>query len=95
MGKLLTLHEVLELTTVKYQTIHRWLNAGMFPQPVNGRGRKLLWTQESIEMWMNRQSMPVSNPIVPTSKERRQAEKSYQARLDAADAALERHRKAK
>ena len=95
MEKLLTLHEVLELTTVSYQTIRRWLNAGTFPQPVNERGRKLLWTQESIETWMNRQSMPVSNPIVTTPKERRLADKAYQARLDAADAVLERHRKSK
>jgi hypothetical protein len=56
---------------------------------------KLLWTQESIDSWLNRQSVPVSNPIVPTSKERRQAEKSYQARQDAARAKLELHRKVK
>ena len=94
MEKLLTLHEVLELTTVSYPTIRRWVVAGTFPKTVNEKG-KLLWTQESIETWMNRQSTPVSNPIVTTFKERRQAEKSYQARLQAADAVLERHRKSK
>ena len=93
--KLLTLQEVLELTTVSYPTIYRWLNAGTFPQPVNGRGRKLLWTQSAIISWMNQQSTPVSNPIVTTSKERRQAEKAYQARQENARAVLERHRKAK
>ena len=95
MEKLLILQEVLELTRVSYPTISRWLNAGTFPQPVNGRGRKLLWTQGSIEQWMNRQSVPISIPVITTPKERRQAEKAYQARQEAAHAALERHRPTK
>ena len=95
MEKLLTLQDVLELTTVSYPTIYRWLNAGTFPQPVNGRERKLLWTQDSVISWMHRQSTPVSSPVVTTSKEQRQADKAYQARQEAARVALERHRKAK
>lgn len=95
MDKLVTLQEVLELVRVSYPTIRRWLNARTFPQPINGRGRKLLWTQSAIEFWMNRQSASVSTPIVPTPRKQRQAEKSFSERQEAARAALERHRKAK
>jgi hypothetical protein len=71
------------------------MKVGTFPQPVNGRGKKLLWTQSAIESWMHQQSAPVSNSIVTTSKERRQADKAYQARQEAALATIERHRSAK
>jgi len=77
-----------------YSTLCRMMNAGTFPQSVNRRG-KLLFTQSSISAWMCQQSMPLSDPTVTTSKERRQAEKSYQVRQEAALATLERHRKAK
>ena len=95
MEKLLTLQEVLELTRVSYPTIYRWLNAGTFPQPINGRGRKLLWTQNAIDIWMNRQSESVSVPAITISRKQRQEEKSYLERQQAAAAALDRHRKAK
>ena len=95
MEKLLILREVLELTRVSYPTISRWLKTGMFPQPVNGRGRKLLWTQDSIAQWMNRQSEPVIIPVITTPKERRQADKAYQTRQEAARIALERHRQSR
>ena len=95
MDRLLTLAQVLALVGVTYSTIIRWRNAGTFPEPHNGRGKKLFWTKSSIENWMNRQPQLVSSPIVPTPKERRQADKSWQARQEAARIALERHRKAK
>lgn len=95
MEKLITLQEVLELVRVSYPTIYRWLKAGTFPQPLNGRGRKLLWTQAAIESWMNRDSAPVSAPIVTSLRKQRQEEKSFSDRQEAACAALDRHRKAK
>ena len=91
MDRLLTLAQVLALVGVTYSTIIRWRNAGTFPEPHNGRGKKLFWTQSSIENWMNRQPQPVGSPIVSTPKQRRQTDAAYQA----ARAALERHRKAK
>ena len=94
MEKLLTLQEVLELIRVSYSTLRRWMSAGTFPKSVNSRG-KLLFTQSSIAAWMDQQSAPVSIPTVTTSKERRQADKSYQARQEAARLAIERHRLAK
>jgi len=93
---MLTLAEVLALARVSYQTILRWRNAGIFPEAHNGKGKKLLWTKSAIEMWMNQQqSALVSIPQVTTPKERRQFEKSYQERQEAARAALDRHRKGK
>ena len=94
MEKLLTLQEILELIRVSYSTLRRWMNAGTFPKSVNSRG-KLLFTQSSIAAWMDQQSMPVSTPTITTPKERRQAEKSYQVRQEAARATLERHRSTK
>jgi hypothetical protein len=67
------------------------IHAGTFPRPVNGRGKKLLWSQSSIESWMRQQSEPVNVPIV-TAPTKCQAEKSRQSRLEAAHATLERHR---
>jgi predicted DNA-binding transcriptional regulator AlpA len=93
MEKLLTLQEVLELIRVSYSTLRRWMNAGTFPQSI-GRG-KLLFTQSSVENWMDQQSEPVNTPVVTTSKERRQADESWNSRQQAARATLERHRKAK
>lgn len=95
MEKLLTLQEVLELIRVSYPTIRRWMKAGTFPASINGKGRKLLWTQSAIESWINRQSTPVSDSVVPTPRKHRQEDKSFLARQEAARAALERHRKAK
>jgi predicted DNA-binding transcriptional regulator AlpA len=92
MDQLLTLTEVLALVGVTYSTILRWRNAGTFPEPHNGRGKKLFWTQSSIENWMNRQPQPVSSPIIITPKKQRKTDDTvYQA----ARAALERHRKVK
>ena len=57
---------------LSYSTLCRMMNAGTFPQPVNGRGRKLLWTQSAIAAWMCQQSESVNRPAqtVTTSKER-------------------------
>jgi len=94
MEKLLTLKDVTEAVCLSYQTLHRLMKAGAFPQPVNGRGRKLLWTQSSIEDWMNRNatSQPATTPVRPS---KRQQDKEYRNRQEAAEKALERHRKSK
>ena len=95
MEKLLTLKEVTEAICLSYQTLNRLMSAGTFPQPVNGRRRKLLWTQSSIEEWMNRNAtlQPATAPIRPSK--RRQQDKDYRSRQEAAAKALERHRKSK
>ena len=91
MGKLLALPEVLALTRISYPTINRWLKAGLFPQPINGRGRKLLWTQASIEQWMSRPVAPMGNVAAVFARQRRREEKEFERRQEAARQALEQH----
>ena len=92
MEKLLTLKELRTLTTLSYQTILRGMNAGTLPQTVNGRGkgRKLLWTQESIEAWMNRNatSQPAMPPVNPS---KRKQDKDYKDRQSAAALIIAKH----
>ena len=88
MEKLLTTKEVCELVRVKYSTIYRWLKAGTFPKPVTERGRKMLWTPESIETWMKRSDVIIVH--VPSPAEER---KALQQRQKAARDAVERRRK--
>ena len=96
MNRLLTQWEVCEFLRISYSTLCRWLNAGTFPQPVNGRGRgkKLLWTQDAITQWMNRNSesidiAPLVNVCNP-SKLKREA-REWEERQRLAKATLERH----
>lgn len=91
MKKLLNLQEVLEICRVKYPTLYRWRKSGTFPDSV-GVG-KLLWREDQIIEWTNRQSTVPSRPNVTTSaKERKGAEREFQERQEAAEKALvERH----
>ena len=92
MKKLLTVNEVTERLRLSYQTLNRYLNAGTFPQPVNGRKRKLLWTEETIEEWVNRNATP--QPAISFARaSKRQQDKEFHKRQEAAEKALERHRK--
>ena len=91
MNRLLTQQEVCDLLRISYPTLYRWMNSGTFPAPVNGRGRKLLWTQDAIEEWTNRQS-PVNAPTPAGAAKKRRERKSYEQRQALAEAALRRHR---
>lgn len=92
MNRLLTQQEICELIRISYPTLARWLTAGIFPQPINGRGRKLLWTQATIEEWMNRRQSAAA-PMVKTltTRQRKKLEREYLERQQRAAAALQRH----
>jgi excisionase family DNA binding protein len=90
MNRLLTQQEVCELVRISYPTLYRWLKAGTFPTPVNGRGRKLLWAQSQIEEWTNRQST-VTNEVAPPSKTERQKAREFAERQERAHRTLESH----
>jgi len=93
MEKLLTVREVTDLLRISYSTLHRWLSAGKFPAPVNGRGKKLLWHLSQIEDWANyRQSQSATSTTVTSPTQRKQRDKDYRNRLAVADATLQRHR---
>ena len=95
MEKTLTLPEILELTTVSYPTIRRWLNAGTFPQPLNERGKKLLWSKSQLEAWANRHPPPITTPTVTSPAQSKRQNKEKQQRLAEARKRLEMHRKSK
>ena len=90
MKKLLTQRDLCELLRVQYSTLNRWLNAGTFPQPVNGRGRKLLFDPVAIEDWVKSRQQPVVLTTTPPAKRRRD-KKSFEERQAAAQAVLQRH----
>jgi predicted DNA-binding transcriptional regulator AlpA len=88
MKKLLTLKDIKEACNVGYSTVYRWRKNGTFPEPV-GVG-KLLWREDQIIEWMNRQSKPVA-PAATTSAEWKRDKKAFEQRQAAATAALQRH----
>ena len=92
MEKLLTVRDVTKFVRLSYPTLHRMMNAGTFPVPVNGRKRKLLWTQDAIEQWVNRQSVP-NNAVLPPVNPRQQKRevKALEQRRESARQTLLRH----
>jgi len=99
MKKLLTMRETCELLRISYSTLHRWLNARAVPMPVNGRGRgkRMLWSEESLLAWVNRHSeQPAPAPPSVSSQTHRNREtKSFQERQRLAAETLQRHRLAR
>ena len=92
MRKLYDVKDVLERCRITYPTLNRWLNAGLFPAPLNGRGKKLLWHPDTIEQWMCRDVTQPTQPLIGTRQQRRQAKEFQQRQVDA-EAVLDRHRK--
>ena len=90
MNKLLTQRDLCELLRVQYSTLNRWLNAGTFPQPVNGRGKKLLFDPAAIEDWIKSRQQSAA-PAFTSPAKRRRDKKSFEQRQTAAQAVLQRH----
>ena len=88
MEKLLDLKDVMEIYGVGYSTVWRWRKYKAFPESV-GVG-KLLWTEQQIKEWLNRQSKPVTSAVTTTAQRTRD-KKAFHERQVAADAALKRH----
>ena len=92
MNRLLTQGEVCELLRISYPTLCRWLNAETFPQPVNGRRRKLLFDPDAVEAWIkNQRGPPVSTPAVTCSTKQRNDTRSFQERQRLAELSLQKH----
>jgi len=93
MDKLLTVRDACALLCVSYPTIYRWLRDGRFPEPVNGRGRKLLWTQATIEQWMNQKSTSgnTTSPSFSIPVRQKQEKKTMQHRSEVAQSVLAKH----
>ena len=45
--------QVIELIVVSRMTLHRWIEAGRFPQPLKANGRTFGFNYNSVIEWMN------------------------------------------
>ena len=52
-GAVIRNKEVLELLGVSRMTLHRWIEAGRFPQPLKANGRTFGFNYNSVIEWMN------------------------------------------
>lgn len=95
MTRVFTQWEVCRWVRISYPTLNNWLNAGTFPQPVNGRGRgkRLLWTEESILSWLNQHTAPVNPPppSISPAKQQKLETKAFEQRQEVARQTLLRH----
>ena len=85
----LTMDDVTKIFRVSIPTVNRWLRAARqgqnhFPLPVNGPGRKLIWSKDAIENFLAGISQAASAPKVETASKRRR-------RHEAAMSELEKH----
>ena len=94
MEKLLDLKDVLDSCRCSYPTLARWMSANLFPQPLNGRGKKLLWAEQQIFDWIEsrrQQSTQAPTFSLPNHRQERRKMKDFAERQEAARQALERH----
>ena len=52
-GAVIRLQEVIVLLGVSRMTLHRWVKAGRFPQPLKANGRTFGFNYNSVIEWMN------------------------------------------
>lgn len=52
-GAVIRTKEVIELLGVSRMTLHRWIEAGRFPQPLKANGRAFGFNYNSVIEWMN------------------------------------------
>ena len=52
-GAVFRTKEVIELLGVSRMTLHRWIEAGRFPQPLKANGRTFGFNYNSVIEWMN------------------------------------------
>jgi len=90
MEKFLTLPEVLELTRVSYTTLSRYWKAGLFPRPLLGRGKKLVFDPEAVSAWLQAQQQVAPPNIIPPSQLKRET-KAWNERQQLAKATLAKH----
>jgi len=92
MEMLLTREELCKRLRITYSTLYRWMKEGLFFQPVNGRGRKLLFDPDAVEAWITARQSPVT-PTAATcpAQRRRRDKKAFGQRQAAARTTLQKH----
>ena len=91
--KLLTLPEILKEVRVSSSTLSNYRKAGLFPEPLYGKGKKLVWEESQIEKWLAEKSAPPVNTVpsaTPAASKTNQA-KSLEDRLKHAKNRLALH----
>ena len=53
-GAVIRTKELLALLGVSRMTLHRWIEAGRFPQPLKANGRTFGFNYNSVIEWMNK-----------------------------------------
>ena len=92
--EILFLEEVAAQLRAHPNTTRRWVAEGKFVAPISPPHCKLRWRKIDVLRYLELQALPpVCVPVVSNPKLRRQEDKDFQARQDAARAALERHRR--
>jgi len=67
------------------------MNDGRFIQPVNGRGRKLLFDPDAVEQWLaDKNKSPPQVNVLPTKSDKRKS-RDFAERQEWAQRTLERH----
>ena len=52
-GAVIRTKELLELLGVSRMTLHRWIEAGRFQQPLKANGRNCGFNKNAVKKWMN------------------------------------------
>ena len=91
MKKLLTQKELCELLSISYPTLNRMMNDGRFIQPVNGRGKKLLFDHDAVDAWLSEKNRAPPQVSVPPGRSEKQRARDFAERQERAQRALERH----
>jgi predicted DNA-binding transcriptional regulator AlpA len=87
---LLDLKQIKSMTRLSYSTIRKKILEGTFPKSQNGKGKKLLWTQESLRIWQNQATCSTMLSDVGISQSKREAKACEQSFTDAKKI-LEKH----
>ena len=101
MVKTYRIENLVELLGVSRATLDRWLAEARrgendIPLPFSKPGRRMIWTAEAIESWIeHRQSAASMLPVTPKSKNEKQKANEWLVRQQKAQVALEQHRTGK
>jgi predicted DNA-binding transcriptional regulator AlpA len=78
--QVLRIEDVVALLRVSRPTVDRWVQESRegkndFPLPFSAKGRRVLWTADVIQNWIQSKQSAATPPVnVPTTRQRKKAE---------------------
>ena len=83
----LQMEDIAEIFRVSPQTVARWLRdakrgENSFPQPLNTPGRKLIWSRDSVEMYLNENQQVVNVPQLESAIQQRKRHNAALAEIE-------------